>query len=304
MKHQIAGVLPALLVPVTAEGRTDRELLSRQAEYLVTAGAHGIFVNGSTSESPYMDVEEKLEVIRVVKETVRARIPLYIACIQPSTRQVLREIEVVAPLDPDFLVATTPFYFGVGQQVILEHYRMIAAESPVPLLAYDIPSCTHNRIEFETMLELSGIDGLVGIKDSSGDFKKFSRAVRAAGAAGSDSPGAGFAWIQGDDYLDAPSLIAGARAIVTGTGNIDLSPYVALYEAVRRGDLAAAEAEQVRIDHLCQVFERAEKNVIPGIKSATAFLGRSTHGARLTPMTVPERYHGAIRSVLQEAGLL
>lgn len=297
-----AGVLPALLVPVGENGKTDTTLLARQAEYLAGAGAHGLFVNGTTAESPFMSIPEKLEVVRVAQDTVGGRIPLFVACIQPSTEQVLEEMKQVAALKPDFIVATTPFYFGVTQDVILHHYRTLAAASPVPVLAYDIPSCTHNRIHLETMLELTKIENLAGIKDSSGDLIKFGRAIRAT--TGSDGSTSGFAWIQGDDYLDEPSLLAGASGIVTGTGNVHLKPYTMLWDAVRRGDLPAAREQQRRIDHLCQVFECSGKNVVAGIKSATAFLGRCTHHTRMKGSEVPVHYHDAIRAVLTEAGLL
>ncbi len=294
---QIQGVLPALLVPVTPDGATDIPLLTTQVKYLLDAGAHGIFVNGSTAESPYMSIDEKVEVIRTVQAVVQGNIPLFVACIQPSTRQVLQELEAVAPLQPEFLVATTPFYFGITQQAILDHYRVLAAASSRPLLAYDIPSCTHNKISCATMTALPEIPNIVGIKDSSGDMEKFTRALHAC----SDSA---FAWIQGNDYLDGSSLLSGAAALVTGTGNVDLTPYVDIWNAAQSGDIAGVWKAQQRINHLCQVFERAEGNVIPGIKSATAFLGRCTHHTRMSSMAVPEGYHGAIRGVLQEVGLL
>lgn len=302
MNNSPAGILPALLVPVRNDGKTDTDMLARQADYLVDAGAHGIFVNGSTAESPFMSIPEKIEVIEVVQETVAQRIPLYVACIQPSTEQVLEEMRHVERLKPDFLVATTPFYFGVSQQVILQHYRTLAAAVSVPLLAYDIPSCTHNKIEFDTMLEISTIENLVGMKDSSGDLVKFGRAIRAS--ASSEGSSRNFAWIQGDDYLDAPSLLSGAAGIVTGTGNVSLEPYMQLWEAAKHGNISGVLEQQQRINHLCQVFERAEKNVIPGIKSATAFLGRSNHYTRMKGCEVPEKYHNAIRDVLIEAGLM
>lgn len=297
MQHRIKGVIPALLVPVDEKGHTIHKLLATQTRYLVDHGAAGIFVNGSTAESAFMTTEERVEIVRTVQEVVQGAIPLFVACILPGTNQVVEEITAMAPLEPDFIVATTQFYFGVSQSAILEHYRRIAAASPVPVVAYDIPSCTHNKMSFETLTALPTIPNVVGVKDSSGDFITFSRAMRATGEAE-------FAWIQGDDYLDSVSLLTGAAAIVTGTGNVNLDPYVELYTAAQRGDIAGATAWQRRIDHLCGVFERAERNVIPGIKSAVTLLGRGTHHTRLPGTAVPERYHPAIAEVLREAELL
>ncbi len=274
---------------------------------LLTMAATGIFANGSTAESPYTSTDEKLEVLRTVQEVVAGRIPVYNACIQPSTELVLREIDAVSALKPDFIVVTTPYYYGVTQETILDHFRAAAAHSSIPVIAYDIPSCTHNRVEYDTMVRLPEIENLVGIKDSSGDFAKFSRAVRA-------TEGSGFAWIQGDDFLDTVSLMIGAAAVVTGTGNISLEPYVRLWEAVKgktaeEGGPGTAEtrapvmALQKKIDGLCRVFSETGQQVIPAIKAATALLGRSNTRTRLAGMTVAENVIPAIRAILKEEGL-
>jgi 4-hydroxy-tetrahydrodipicolinate synthase len=307
MKQTISGILPALLVPIDGSGKTDIQLLRAQTAYLVQAGAHGIFANGSTAESPYTSTEEKIEVLRTVQEVVAGRIPVYNACIQPSTELVLREIDAISPLKPDYLVVTTPYYYGVSQQTILDHFRAAAAHSSIPVIAYDIPSSTHNRVEYETMIRLPEIGNLAGIKDSSGDFAKFSRAVR-------HTEGSGFAWIQGDDFLDAVSLMIGAAAVVTGTGNVSLEPYVRLWDTVQgqtggesapgtAGTPALVMALQRKIDGLCRVFSETGQQVIPAIKAATALLGRSTTGTRLPGMSVPEDILPAIRAILKEEGL-
>jgi len=91
---------------------------------------------------------------------------------------------------------------------------------------------------------------------------------------------------------------------LTPTSNSTPPHSVELYAAAQRGDITGATAWQRRIDHLCGVFERAERNVIPGIKSAVTLLGRGTHHTRLPGTAVPERYHPAIAEVLREAELL
>jgi len=89
---------------------------------------------------------------------------------------VLREIEAFAPLEPDYIVSVTPYYYNVSQNDILCHFREIAYHSPVPIIVYHIPQNTHNYIEISTVLELAQIDNIAGIKDSSGNFINFGRA--------------------------------------------------------------------------------------------------------------------------------
>ena len=294
---QLNGVIPALLIPFREDGSVDHGLLEKQVEYLVSKGVHGIFINGSTGESAYVSTEEKAEIVKTVARVARGKTALCAACIQPSTEQTIRELKVMERLEPDFIVAVTPYYFKVGQAVILEHYRAIASHSSVPVIAYDIPSCTHNKIHLETILRIAEIPNIVGIKDSSGDFITFCRAI-------SRPVKEGFSWIQGDDYLDAPSFLMGAQGIVTGTGNVWIDPYLELYKAIQAQDRKSALECQTRINALCEVFQVVGGRVIPGIKAATYLLGRSHRWMRQRSLTLSEEEIAKVKAVLVGLGLL
>ncbi|MCX7788535.1 MAG: dihydrodipicolinate synthase family protein [Spirochaetes bacterium] len=296
-KKLLEGVIPALLIPFREDGSVDHGLLEKQVEYLVSKGVQGIFINGSTGESAYVSTEEKAEIVQTVIRVARGRTKLCAACIQPSTEQTLKEIKVMEKLEPDFIVAVTPYYFKVDQSIILEHYRAIAAASPVPVIAYDIPSCTHNKIHLETILRITEIPNIVGLKDSSGDFITFCRAI-------SQSVQEGFSWIQGDDYLDAASFLMGAQGIVTGTGNVWIDPYLELYQAIQGGNHQKALDCQRRINALCEIFQVVGGKVIPGIKAATYLLRRSHRWMRQQAMTLNEEEIAKVRSVLVRLGLL
>ncbi len=296
-KKRLGGVIPALLIPFKEDGSVDHALLEKQVEYLVSKGVQGIFINGSTGESAYVSTEEKAEIVKTVSRVARGKTNLCAACIQPSTEQTLKEVKVMEKLDPDFIVAVTPYYFKVDQAIILEHYRTIASASSVPVIAYDIPSCTHNKIYLETILKIAEIPNIVGIKDSSGDFITFCRAI-------SQPVKEGFSWIQGDDYLDAASFLMGAHGIVTGTGNVWIDPYMELYRAIEEGNRQKALECQTRINALCEVFQVVGGRVIPGIKAATYLLGRSHRWMRQRAMTLKDEEVAKVRSVLVGLGLL
>ena len=295
--NPLAGVIPALLIPFREDGSVDHGLLEKQAHYLVSKGVQGIFINGSTGESAYVSTEEKVEIVKTVARVGRGKTALCAACIQPSTEQTLEELKQMEKAEPDYIVAVTPYYFKVDQDIILKHYRTLASSSPVPVIAYDIPSCTHNKIHLETILRIAEIPNIVGIKDSSGDFITFYRAI-------SQPVKEGFSWIQGDDYLDAPSFLMGAHGIVTGTGNVWIDPYLELYQAIQAQDQKSALECQTRINALCDVFQVVGGRVIPGIKAATYLLGRSHKWMRQRSMTLPEEEIAKVKVVLVGLGLL
>jgi 4-hydroxy-tetrahydrodipicolinate synthase len=294
---RLEGIIPALAVPMKEDGAVDLPLLEKQVTYLCNHPIAGIFVAGTTGEGPYLATEEKLEILRSVKKLAPKRIALCAACILPATAQVVDEIQALMAAQPDFIVTVAPYYLGVPQEGILSHFRCIARESPVPIILYNIPQNTHNPIALSTILELAAVDNIAGIKDSSGDFISFSKGVLG------NVPDS-FAWIQGEDLLEAPSYLLGARGVVTGLSNVSLDPYLALQEAVLSGDLDKVRDGQRGIYRLFRVVEVVGGRGIPAIKAAMELLGRGSRHMRLSALTLDPQDVERIRRVLAEIGLL
>ena len=177
-KGALKGIIPALITPMRRDGTIHEALLEKQVTYLSKAGVHGFLINGTTGEGPLLSRDEKRRTFVVTKRASKRKQFLCLTCIQPSTELTLDEILAFESLQPDFVVVTAPFYFTFSQKEILHHFEKIAEQSPFPVIAYNIPQCTHNKIDYETMLEISSMENVVGLKDSSGDFVTFSRIVR------------------------------------------------------------------------------------------------------------------------------
>jgi 4-hydroxy-tetrahydrodipicolinate synthase len=266
-ERTLKGIIPAVITPMRKDGTIHEALLKKQVTYLSRAGVHGFLVNGTTGEGPFLSRDEKRRTFVVTRRASKRKQFLCLTCIQPSTELTLDEILAFESLQPDFVVVTTPFYFTVSQKEIVHHFEKIAEQSPIPVIAYNIPQCTHNKIDYETMLEICSMEKVVGLKDSSGDFVTFSRVVRKRGERG-------FAWIQGEDSLDAESLILGTSGVVTGLGNIWIEPYVQMYRAAEEGDFRGVQELQKKINRLYKVLQVAGNKTIPAIKAATFLLGR------------------------------
>ena len=294
---QLKGIIPAVITPLAENGNVDFTSLEKQVAYLSAAGVHGFFVNGSTGEGPYLTAQEKIDVFKLVKEVSNGRQFLCAACLQPSTSLVLEEIRRIEALEPDFIVTITPYYFSVSQEVIKTHYRQIAQSTDIPVIIYDIPQCTYNKIALDTILELASSQEFAGIKDSSGDFITFTRAIY------SDTP-PNFSWIQGEDLLDGPSLSVGADGLVTGLGNVWIDPYMELYQAKEQGALEKFNDFQKKINALYKVIQVTGGKVIPAIKAGAALLGRSQKWMKMTTLSLNENEILHVKEVLMELELL
>ena len=275
----LKGVIPALITPMTEGGEINFPFLEKQVAYLSQAGVHGFFVCGTTGEGAYLTTPEKLAIFKVVREVSGGRQFLCAASLRPSTAMVLEEMFAFEKLEPDFFVAVTPFYGSVSQDTIAAHYRRIAQNSAVPLILYNIPGCTHNTLALDTILKLSSEQNICGIKDSSGNFISFSRGLL------SETP-PGFSWIQGEDYLDGPSLLNGSRGMVTGLGNVWIEPYLQMYSASARGDQDSVRKYQKKINQLYEIIRTTEGKAIAAVKAGVSCLGRSEKYLRLSEQTL------------------
>jgi len=295
-KKKLEGIIPALILPVNEKGKINFNFLEKQVNYLISAGINGLFINGTTGEGAWLTNEEKLEVFKAVKEISKGKVFLCAACIQPSTEMVINEIRDFEKLEPDYIVAVTPYYYGVSQNVIIEHFRKIAQYSSIPLIIYNIPQCTHNKIELETILQLTKEKNIAGIKDSSGDFISFTRGIYKLLTES-------FSWIQGEDYLDGPALNCGADGLVTGLGNVWIEPYIKMYQAARARNNSRINKMQKEIDNLYELIQVTGGKVIPAIKAAVTLLGRSTKWMKMLSLTLGDEDIEKVKRVIIKLGL-
>ena len=296
-KKRLEGVIPALILPVNKEGKINFKLLEKQTTYLISEGINGIFINGTTGEGAWLTMEEKEQAFKFVKEINKGKVFLCAACLQPSTELVISEIKIYEKYEPDYIVAVTPYYYSVSQDIIIEHFKKIANFSSVPLILYNIPQCTHNKIELNTVLELAKEENIAGVKDSSGDFISFTRGVYT-------SVSESFLWIQGEDYLDGPSFNIGADGVVTGLGNVFIEPYIQMYKEAKKGNYQKVNEIQKNVNKLYEMIQISGGKVIPAIKAGVALLGRSTKWMKLSSLSLDDEEIRKVEKILINLSLL
>ena len=269
-KNKIEGIIPAVITPFNKDGKIDEKSLETEVKYLSNTGVNGFFVCGTTGEGVFLTTEEKVRVFRVVYEIAKNRQFVGIASLRPSTNLVMDEIASFyrEDISADFVGVVAPFYCRVSQKDIFEHFRIVARNSPYPVFMYNIPQCTNNPIELDTIREVSQLENIIGIKDSSGNFVGFLKGIRTIRREN-------FYWIQGDDRLYAHSFISGASGVVSGLANILADPYVEMYRNHLKKDYASVIEKQREIDGLFEIIEVAGGKVIPSIKEAVSLTGRT-----------------------------
>ncbi|MFH8788091.1 dihydrodipicolinate synthase family protein [Streptomyces roseoverticillatus] len=305
----LSGVVPPLCTPLTPSGEVDTRSLGSLVEHVLAAGAHGVFVLGSSGETACLSDAQRRTALRAAVDAVAGRVPVLAGVIDMTTARVLDHARAAAALGADALVATAPFYVTTHPVEVRDHFRRIREGGGLPLLAYDIPQCVHTKLDAATVLALAEDGTAAGLKDSSGDLGALRRLLVGLRRRGLDGA---FAVLTGSELAVDAALLAGAHGVVPGLGNVDPAGYVRLYEHARAGRWAEAAAEQ---DRLAALFALAESgghgdmgptaSALGGFKAALHLLGVIDCPATAVPQRpLPGTAVDAVRHHLAEAGLL
>ncbi|WP_406321720.1 dihydrodipicolinate synthase family protein [Streptomyces sp. NBC_00519] len=244
----LTGVVPPVCTPLTPDREVDVPSLLGLVDHLVAGGVHALFVLGSSSEAAYLRDGQRRLVVESVAAHVGGQLPVLAGVIDMTTPRVLDHVASVTAAGADAVVVTAPFYTRTHPAEIARHFRLIAAASPVPVVAYDIPVAVHTKLPSDVVLELAAEGVLAGLKDSSGDLSAFREVVTGARTR---SDITGFSVLTGSELVVDSALALGADGAVPGLANVDPHGYVRLDRLCRDGDWERARAEQER---LCALF--------------------------------------------------
>ncbi len=244
----LEGVVVPLVTPLDAEREIDRRGAAALTEHVVSGGVSALFLNGTTGEFPGLTVGHLKALLDVVTSELRGRAQLLVGVGATTTRGVLSLMKELDDPKVDAWVVLTPYYLTLDQASLAEHYLAIGDHSTKPIILYDIPQFTKNKLSVSTIVRLVDHARILGIKDSSGDWQHFREllAVR--------SPE--FAIAQGDEAQLATSLEHGADAIVPGIANLIPEVCVELANACRAGELQRASGAQAAIDSARRMYQR------------------------------------------------
>jgi len=174
----ITGSIVALVTPMHADGSLDWESLERLLDLHITAGTSAIGAVGTTGESATLSVPEHLEVIKHCVNYVAGRIPVVAGTGANSTREAIELTASAARNGADACLLVTPYYNRPTQRGLYEHFKAVAAAVSIPQILYNVPGRTAVDMDNDTVVRLSELDNIVGIKDATGDLSRVPATTR------------------------------------------------------------------------------------------------------------------------------
>lgn len=301
LPRPLRGIIPPVLTPLADGDTLDVTAYRRLLENLIAGGSSGLFILGSTGESPGLSGRLRREVINCTCETVHDRVPILVGITDTSFVESVRLAEYAAKSGATALVLSPPYYYGLSQSAFLGYLERLTGLLPLPLYLYNMPSLTKIMIEPETVLRASEMPNVYGLKDSSGNKEYFAE-VRKIMAHKPE-----FALLIGIEEILADMIALGAHGGVCGGANLAPRLYVDLYQAAVRGDAAALKPLQDKVLAISggvYSIGEEESSYLRGLKCASSLLGFG-NGLMAEPyaaMTTTEA--NEIRQILSQVGLM
>lgn len=249
MTPRFAGIIPPLVTPLCDRDRLDHAGLERLVEHVLGGGVSGLFILGTTGEAPSLGYRLRRELIEQVCRLVARRVPVLVGITDTAFVESLALARSAAEAGAAAAVLSTPYYLPAGQTELTRYVRHLAAELPLPLVLYNMPSLTKVWFEIETLERLADIDGIIGIKDSSGDLSYFERLLTLRRRRPD------WSFMIGPEHLLSQSIQLGGDGGVAGGANLLPRLFVDCYEAAKAGDVTRLGGIESRIADLQKIYE-------------------------------------------------
>ncbi len=247
---ELHGVIVPLLTPFSADGESvNEEALRAHTEWLISKGVHGLMPCGTTGEAPLLTQAEREIITKIVVDTARGRVPVIAHVGAITTRETVELAEHAAAAGVSAISVITPYYFALSDAAQIEHFCQVAAvASDLPMYLYNLPARAGNHVSRACAeAVIARCPNVVGIKDSSGDINALRSFMGLKDGR--------FQVACGSDALLFRGLQAGAIAGVSGNANVFPEVLTGLFEAFRRGDLAAAARQQETLDLIRTILQ-------------------------------------------------
>ncbi len=293
---EIKGIIPPILTPMNndQEQTVNHQELRNQVERLLRGGVHGLFPFGTNGEGYILSLKEKEAVLETVIDQVKGRVPVYAGTGCISTADTVRMSKRAEELGADVLSIITPSFALASQKELYDHYVEVAKHVNIPIVLYNIPMRTGNKLLPETVEKLArDVDVIMGAKDSSGDRENLKAYIDRTRDLGKP-----FSVLAGNDGNILYCLENGGTGGIAGRANLWPATVASIYDHFVAGDLDKAREAQEAIAKIQPVFKFGNPNTI--IKKAVSLMGYPVGDCRRPFSYLCDEGLEALKQVLEE----
>ncbi|MBT1449593.1 4-hydroxy-tetrahydrodipicolinate synthase [Glaciecola sp. XM2] len=272
------GSYVALVTPMLPNGEIDKVSLQDLVEWHIASGTHGIVAVGTTGESATLPMDEHIDVVGQIVDYAQGKVPVIAGSGANSTDEAILLSKEMAQFKIDGFLSVVPYYNKPQQRGMIAHFEAIAEATDLPTMLYNVPGRTVADMLTETVAVLAKHPNIVGLKDATGDLKRFDEAKQML-----DSD---FLLFSGDDATGCEFMCRGGDGVISVSANVAPSHMSKMCEQALAGDTQQAiltDAEIAQLHHLLFI----EPNpVMP--KWALYKMGMIRDAFLRLPMVLPE----------------
>ncbi len=283
MMTELGKLLTAMVTPFDDEGRVDYEQMKRLSLALLDSGSDGLVVSGTTGERSTLTDEEQLKLFAAVKEAVGGRGTVMAGTGSNCTREGVDLTREAERIGVDAILLVVPYYNKPTQEGLFAHFKAIAQATTLPCILYNVPSRTVTNLAPDTVIRLSKIDNIVGIKEASGNLDQIAKII--------DGTGKDFIVYSGNDGDTFPVIAMGGYGVISVVSHLVGNQVRDMIEKLVSGQMSEAAAIHHRLLPLINTLF-VVSNPIP-IKYALNHVGFRVGKPRL-PLTEPDEKSAAI----------
>ncbi len=291
LRQTLQGTGVALVTPFKANTQIDFDALGKLIDFVIKGGVEYVVTLGTTGETPTLSKEEKKDIILYTYEKVGARVPVVVGIGGNDTQELLKDFQYF-PLDKATAVlSASPYYNKPSQEGIFQHYKMLAAASPKPILLYNVPGRTGRNMTAVTTLRLANeVPNIAGMKEASGDMAQCSLILR-------DRP-ENFLVVSGDDALTFAQTATGMDGVISVAANAFPRQFTDMVRNSLKADLKGAKQLN---DQLIEAYDLmfAENNPA-GVKAFLTELGLIENNLRLPMTPLSEGLYKPVKAYLKK----
>jgi len=281
------GCIVALVTPMNSDGSVDIGNFRNLLDFHVDNKTDGIVILGTTGECPTIDFDEHTFLVKEAVSHISGKIPIIAGTGANSTKEAIYLTQSAKEVGADACLLVTPYYNKPNQKGLFEHYKAINDAVDVPQILYNVPSRTGCDLKNETVISLSQLPNIIGIKDATGELDRINYLKNKVEE--------NFVFISGDDISFLEYMKRGGQGVISVTANVTPALMHTICSHILKKDIKKAE----NINEKLQSLHKAmfiDSNPIP-VKWLLNHLGLIKQGIRLPLVELDKKYH----SVLIEA---
>jgi 4-hydroxy-tetrahydrodipicolinate synthase len=287
-------LITAMVTPFDKDNKVNLEAASQIVEHLIKNESDGVLLAGTTGESTTLTDEEKIKLFTLGVKSFKSKTKIIAGTGSNDTGHSVELSMEAQKAGVDCLLCVTPYYNKPSQAGLYRHFEKIASSVKIPIILYNVPSRTACNISAKTVIELSKIENIIGVKEASSDFKQIAEIISGAAE--------GFIVYSGNDGDTLPMLSIGAHGVISVASHLvgkDIKEMIKIFKAGRTDE--AAKLHRWLLDIFYGIF--ITTNPVP-VKTALNLKGFNAGGVRLPLCEMTDEELGLFKNILGKYKLI